>query len=251
MRTQPGFLPFLLACGVLLALGACGGGGGGGVPQSQLDAAKARADAAGDALVELRSSLENARAALKAVGSGANARANAIEALTGVEADLEEVRSGLMAQPASPARTAVGDAVTAVSDAVAAVKTALAPISSSGGTLSFASMHTTLDRAQAALDSAQTRITAALAADGLAEALRTALSKAQAMLSTAQNALVPVLRDELAQAERNAAAQRGETTLGAPITPERFARNIAPVFSTGGTANVTWTAPGRWISPPT
>ena len=240
MRTQPGFLPFLLACGVLLALGACGGGGG--VPQSQLAAEKARADAAADELGALRSSLENARAALKAVGSGANARANAIEALTGVEADLEGVQSGLMAQPASPARTAVGDALTAVGDAVAAVKAALAPISSSGGTLSFASMHTTLDRAQAALDSAQTRITAALAADGLTEALRTALSKAQAMLSTAQVALVPVLRDELAQAERNAAAQRGETTLGAPIAPERFARNIAPVFSTGGTANVTWTA---------
>ena len=294
----------LLACGAMLALGACSNSRTvttGGDPaelaaeKERADAAEAARDAAEATLSELRGSLENAQAALKAVGSGANARVEANRALTAVEADLEKVQSGLMAQPASPARTAVGDAVTAVSDAVAAVKSALAPISSSGGTLSFASMHTTLDRAQAALDDAQTRITAALAADGLTDALRTALSQAQVTLSTAQNALVPVLRDELAEAEADAAAQRaradgaeedaadekkraddaekeaadekaradraeedaaeeraraarnaaelrGETTLGAPITPERAARNIAPVLSTGGTDNVTWTA---------
>ena len=294
----------LLACGAMLALGACSNSRTvttGGDPaelaaeKERADAAEAARDAAEATLSELRGSLENAQAALKAVGSGANARVEANRALTAVEADLEEVQSGLMAQPASPARTAVGDAVTAVRDAVAEVKSALAPISSSGGTLSFASMHTTLDRAQAALDDAQTRITAALAADGLTDALRTALSQAQVTLSTAQNALVPVLRDELAEAERNAAAQRaradgaeedaadekaraddaekeaadekaradraeedaaeeraraarnaaelrGETTLGAPITPERAVRNILPVLSTGGTDNVTWTA---------
>ena len=294
----------LLACGAMLALGACSNSRTvttGGDPaelaaekeradaaeaardaaEAARDAAEATRDAAEVTLSELRGSLRNAQAALKAVGSGANARVEANRALTAVEADLEEVQSRLMAQPASPAKTAVGDAVTAVGDAVAAVKDALAPISSSGGTLSFASMHTTLDRAQAALDDAQTRITAALAADGLTDALRTALSQAQVTLSTAQNALVPVLRDELAEAEADAAAQRaravkeetradnekaradraekdaaeeraraarnaaelrGETTLGAPITPERAVRNILPALSTGGTDNVTWTA---------
>ena len=215
------------------------------------DAATAARDAATAALSELRVSLRNAQAALEAVGSGANARAGAVVALTDVEADLEKVQNGLMDLPAGPATTAVTAAVTAVDDAVAAVKAALAPISASGGVgaISFATMHTTLDRAQAALDDAQARITAALAADGLTDALRLALSQAQVVLSTAQVALVPALRDELAQAERdlaqaerNAAELRGETTLGAPITPERAARNIAPVLSTGGTANVTWTA---------
>ena len=91
-------------------------------------------------------------------------------------------------------------------------------------------MHTRLDRAQAALDDAQTRIGAALGAEGLTEDLRIALSQAQALLSTAQIALVPVLRDELAQAERDAAEQRARADTYDPrisltdaVTPSRRA----------------------------
>ena len=91
-------------------------------------------------------------------------------------------------------------------------------------------MHTTLDRAQAALDDASTRIAAALTAEGITENLRIALSQAQALLSTAQNALVPVLRDELAQAERDAAEQRARADTYDPrmsltdaVTPSRRA----------------------------
>ena len=189
--------------------------------EAALTAERARAAAALDAL---RASLRNAQAALGAVGSGANARANAARALTAVEADLEELQSGLMALPASSARTAVTAAVTAVDTAVAAVKAALEPMSAAGGGISFASMHTRLDRAQAALDDAQTGIAAALGAEGLTEDLRIALSQAQITLSTAQNALVPVLRAELAEAEDDAAAQRARAVSAEEDAAEEKAR---------------------------
>ena len=50
--------------------------------KERADAAEAARDAAEATLSELRGSLENAQAALKAVGSGANARVEANRALT-------------------------------------------------------------------------------------------------------------------------------------------------------------------------
>ena len=163
------------------------------------------------AQAELRASLVDAQAALKALGPGttnAEQRAGAIEVLEDVEKNLKTVQDDLQEQPASAARTAVSAALTAVGTAVTRVKAALAPTPASGGTVSFADMHTDLDRAQAALDDAQTKIAAALETDGLTGALQTALAQAQAVLSTAQLSLVPELRSELAQAESDEAAQR-------------------------------------------
>ena len=242
----------LLACGAVLALGACTDTktDPAAVADANARAAaeKQRADAAEDALEDLRVSLKAAQEAVKVLSSGTNEvqRANAIKVLTDVETALGTVRETLREQPASDAKTAVDTAVDAVGAAVAAVKTALAPTPASGGPVSFADMHTDLNAAQAALDDAQTKIAAALEADGLTDTLRTALSQAQVMLSTAQVSLVPELRRALVDAEKDAekqaAERRGDTTLGEPIAPERLARNITPAFSTGGTANVTWTA---------
>ena len=92
----------------------------------------------------------------------------------------------------------------------AEVKAALAPISSSGGLFLRQHAHDAGPGAGGAGRRAD-EITAALAADGLTDALRTALSQAQVTLSTAQNALVPVLRDELAECreERGGATGQG------------------------------------------
>ena len=134
------FMAFL-ACGAMLALGACSNSRTVATDALDDDAHEEEHRRAADELARataalgvLRASLANAQAALEAVGgSGANARADAVKALTKVEADLEVLQSGLTALPASPARTAVTAAVTAVDNAVAAVKAALAPMSAAGG----------------------------------------------------------------------------------------------------------------------
>ena len=205
----------LLACSAALALGACSDTktvpNTAAVEKAQREAADAD-DARQEAeasLKELRDSLADAQAAVKALGSGTNEvqRANAIKVLTDVERNLGTVRETLRAQPASAAKTLVDTAVEAVGAAVEAVKMALVPTPASGGPVSFADMHTDLDAAQAALDDAQTKIAAALETEPT-DALRTALSQAQAMLSTAQISLVPLLRQELREAESDVAELR-------------------------------------------
>ena len=225
----------LLACGAMLVLGAC-------TNTKRDPMATARAEQAEAALNELRASLAAAQAAL---GSSATAEER-LAVLTNVETNLEKVQETLKAEPDSAARTAVQAALSAVGTAAAAVKRALAPTPASGGPVSFADMHTTLDRAQAALDDAQTRIAAALETEPTG-ALRTALSQAQAMLSTAQNSLVPELRRELADAEKDAAAQRARAdtydprvTLGDRLTPLRKTR-IGLLASMADPGSVTWT----------
>ena len=223
---------YVLLVATLLTLGACTSTKRVGDPEADKRAAAAEA-----ALEDLRDSLASAQGAL-GTGSNTEQREKAREAVVAARADLKRVTASLGRQPASAARTAAQAALTAVDKALeltvkalAATDDALAP---GAGPASLTSMHTALDRAQAALDEAQASLTAALAAKPSTE-IKTLLAQAQATLSTAQVSLVPELRRELAN------VRRGGTTLGIPIAPERFARNIAPAFSTGGTANVTWT----------
>ena len=111
--------------------------------------------------------------------------------------------------PDSDAKTAADTALKAINDALGAVNEALGARATfgPGGTISFANMHTSLDRAQTAVDAARTALAEALDADPTDE-LRSLLAQAQAMLSTAQISLMPLLREELAEAEAEAAAQR-------------------------------------------
>ncbi len=204
----------MLACGAMLALGACTDTKrvpvGDPMADEKIKKETDRANAAQAALNDLRDSLADVQNALKPDPSATpeQQRENLRKRLTDVKTNLGMVQENLQKQPASAARTAVDTALTAVGTAVEAVKTALAPTPASGGTVSFADMHMDLDAAQAALDDAQTKITAALGADGLTDTLQTALTQAQAALTTAQVSLVPRLRSELMQAEDDAAAQK-------------------------------------------
>ena len=240
----------LLACGAVLALGACTDTKTVGDEMALAAARAALADEKEktaevearrleleNTLNGLRRSLADTQAALEALAEGAPAGPRA--AVAQAQEHLERVQAALQKQPASPARTEVDNALKAVDRALDLTVTALSSTATEAGLLSLASMHTSLDEAQNALNTAQSEIADALKANGLTPALRDLLLQAQATLTTAQSSLLPVLRQELAQAEKDA---RGETTLGESIAPERLARNITPAFSTGGTANVTWTA---------
>ncbi len=250
----------MLACGAMLALGACTDTKrvpvGDPMADEKLKKETDRANAAQAALNDLRDSLADVQNALKPDPSATpeQQRENLRKRLTDVETNLGMVQENLQKQPASAARTAVDTALTAVGTAVEAVKTALAPTPASGGTVSFADMHMDLDAAQAALDDAQTKITAALGADGLTDTLQTALTQAQAALTTAQVSLVPRLRSELMQAEDDAAAQKARAdaekeradtydprvTLGDRLTPLRKTRIDLPA-SEADPGSVTWT----------
>ena len=204
------FLSVLLACGAVLALGACSADRGGGVGQSELDAERARAAAAEEALDALRGSLQRAQEALTSGGTGAAQRAQARVAVSAARQDLREARRTLAAQPDDAAKAAAGEALTAADTALERVDEALADadaMRSGSGPIMLSAMHTTLDRAQAALDDAQAKMNAALAANP-SGTLRTLLAQAQATLAAAQVSLVPLLREELTTAERDAAAQR-------------------------------------------
>ena len=72
------------------------------------------------------------------------------------------------------------------------------------GLVVLATMHTTLDRAQTALDDAQAKLGEALDANP-SGTLRALLAQTQATLVAAQVSLAPLLREELATAERDAA----------------------------------------------
>ncbi len=198
-----------MACGAALAVSGCGGGGAGvdSVDRTQVDALTAERDEARAALDDLRESLETAQDALGSATVGEQ-RAAARRAVDDARTSLREVRQDLEALPDGEAKTAASGALAAVDTALTLTAEALAASpAASGGIVSPANLHTTLDRAQTALDNAQTRLKTALAADPSAE-MRALLSQAQATLSTAQLSLVPLLREELADAERTAATQR-------------------------------------------
>ena len=199
-----------LACGAALALGACTDTRTVRVGDPTAETAeKQRADAAEAALSALRDSLAKAQEALGATTNpGQREAAGAVVA--SAREDLGEVRQNLERQPDSDAKTAAQEALGAVDTALETVADVLAAANAafpSGGLVALASMHATLDRAQDALDDAQTKLTAALEANPTPE-IRTLLLQAQVTLSTAQISLVPPLRQELAQAERDATEQR-------------------------------------------
>ena len=201
-----------LALGAMVALSACSGTKT--MPETgsaALAAEKQRADAAEEALEELRASLAAAQGALGA-DTTAQQRSAARTAIGDALGELREVRKTLEEQPASAAKTATNEALAAVVTALGAVDAALAATTESGmvsgaGVVVLAGMHTTLDRAQAAIDDAQAKLETAFEANP-SGALRSTLSQAQALLTTAQVSLVPQLRQELTQAEGDAATQR-------------------------------------------
>ncbi len=241
----------MLACGAMLALGAC-------TDTKRVEVEK-RVEvgdpAALEELNDLRRSLAAAQAAL-----GASTPADQQAAVERAKKDLEAAQTALKARPeGSPGKSEAAEALTALGLALTAVDDLVgASASGASGPVALASMHTTLARAQTAIDAAQVKLKAAVAvAPATDTALRGLLAQAQAALTTAQVSLVPRLRSELEQAEdaleqaedaleqaeKDAAAQaaerRGDTTLGEQFAPERFARNILPARSTGG---VTWTS---------
>ena len=256
MKLQP---IYVLLAAALLALGACTNTKAVGDAAAQR-AAEQRAAAAEAALEDLRASLEPGK-------DNAERR----ERVENAQKEVKQVRERVADQPNSPAKTAALTALGDVDEALKAIDDLLEANAalSSAVPASLTSMHTELDQALAALDTAQASLTAALAAEPSTE-IKTLLAQAQAALSTAQVSLVPELRRELAVVQERADAEkeradaekeradaekeradaekeradarRGGTTLGEPIAPERLTRNIVPALSTGGTANVTWTA---------
>ena len=269
-----------IACGVVLALGACNGSGKDRIFQSTLDAEraktaaeKARADeekdraaAAEAALAKLRDSLARAQDALGS-GTTAQQRNQVRQAVGTAREDLAQFRRELEAQPESPAKTAATDALASVNTALERTAEALAATgTASGGPVVLARMHTTLDRAQSALDDAQAKLKTALAANPSPE-VRTLLSQAQATLSTAQISLVPLLRQELETAEadlatrtteRDAARAERDALRDEHVSPPLFGRTDGPrdlgatmtITRTARTVPNTATDPDTWIRNP-
>ncbi len=179
-------LTAVLICGMALALGACTETRTVRIGEDTLEAERQKTAAAETALADLRDSL--------AAATNPERRPEAREKLNEGRDNLrdnlpqlpENVRTVLMV---------VDNALGAVIAALDTTNTAFG----SGGTVSFDSAHTSLDQAQAALDAAQTQITAALEANPT-DAVETVLLQAQGLLTTAQVSLVPLLREELAEA---------------------------------------------------
>ena len=208
-----------IACGAMLMLGACtgdvkvGGGDPGELKEAEERAAAAEAarDAAKTALTDLQESLARLN-----VATTPEQRAAVRTAVATAQRNLTEVQQELERQPNSAAKTAVTTALVEVNTALGRVSEALGAtntaLGSGGGPVSFASMHTSLDRAQAALDTAQTELgkaRRALEANPDA-ALSTLLAQAQATLTIAQVSLVPLLREELADARTRASEAAAE-----------------------------------------
>lgn len=224
-RRRSCVFPVLFGCGAMLALVACSSDGV-GVGQNELDAERARAEAAEETLDGLRASLQRAQEALASGGTGAAQRAQARTAVSAARQDLEEVRQTLAAQPDDAAKAAAGEALTAADTALERVGEALAAagaMTAGSGPVVLATMHTTLDRAQTALDDAQAKLGEALDANP-SGTLRTLLAQTQATLVAAQVSLVPLLREELATAERDAAAQRARADTEKARADEEKAR---------------------------
>ena len=242
-RPEPSPLSGVLVIGAMLLLAACSSSSP-VVSSERLAAANERADAAEARLADLRESLAAAQAAL-AQGAGGEQRTAARAAVSDARGDLAKVRTDLAAQPASAAKTAAEAALAAVDTALARTAEALAatdPAAVSGpGWFTSAdvrAMHTSLDEALIALDGALAALEAAL--NVATSALRTLLAQAQAVLSTAQVSLIPLLREELAEAE--AAAQRARADAYGPLVSLAQALEPrAPGFVPRGGAEITRT----------
>ena len=242
-RPEPSPLSGVLAIGAMLLLAACSSSSP-VISSERLAAANERADAAEARLADLRESLAAAQAAL-AQGAGGEQRTAARAAVSDARGDLAKVRTDLAAQPASAAKTAAEAALAAVDTALARTAEALAatdPAAVSGpGWFTSAdvrAMHTSLDEALIALDGALAALEAAL--NVATSALRTLLAQAQAVLSTAQVSLIPLLREELAEAE--AAAQRARADAYDPrVSLAQALEPRAPGFVPRGGAEITRT----------
>ncbi len=211
-------LPLCLALAATLALAACSGSTkyvrvGDPAADARAAAAEAALAAANATLEDLRASLE--RVALTSGDTQAQQRAAAGAAVADAQKDLAEARRALAAQPppqsaarmaADAALAAVGTALTRTAEALADTDSAMVP---GAGLIAFANMHTSLDRAQSALDDAQDKLKEALAAEPDA-ALRSLLAQAQGTLTTAQVALLPLLREDLADIRRRASDAEAE-----------------------------------------
>ena len=190
-------------------------------------AAENRAKAAEAALADLQASLAAANAVLDALqrDNTSQQRDAARTAVVAAQRNLRQVQEDLAEQPASGARTAAEAALTAVDTALA--RTAEALVAANGSLASgaeLANMHTTLDRAQAAVDAARAELKKALAVEGITADIRTALSQAQGTLNTAQVSLIPLLRQDLAEAEAEAAEQRARAEAAETARDEEKAR---------------------------
>ncbi len=226
LRPESSPLPGVLAIGAMLLLAACSSSTGisserlaaanarADAADARVDAANARADAAEERMAALRESLAAAQDAL-ALASAPEQRTAARELVSSERQNLERLRMELAAEPVAdpadaPAKAAADEALAAVDDALELTLEALAASGAMvSGQLVFADMHTSLDQAQNALANAQAKLAEAEEADP-PPALSALLAQAQAMVSTAQLSLMPLLREELAEAEaaRSAEAER-------------------------------------------
>ena len=202
----------VLACAALLTLGACTG----------TKHVSTGNPAAETELKNLRDLLKETQQAL----AEPNNREEVGELLTKTRTDLVRNSSQLTGDN----KTALEAVLTAL-DAVAAALGASDAMASGGGggAVSLAAMHTTLDRAQTALNDAQAKLTTALDANPTGAVL-TALTQAQGTLTTAQLSLMPLLRQELADAEAErdtARAERDTARAEVDSLTMRFGKDLA------------------------
>ncbi len=189
----------VLACAVLLTLGAC-------TKTKHVRIVDETALAAAEAaLADLRDSLAAAQAALAA---GTDNRGEARKALAVVQEDLDDLQEELGSQPDSAAKTAIVQAVAAIETAVGEVNGALA---ADAGSASFVA---SLDSAQEALDGARSALNDALERDDLSDGQRITLTQAQGLLTAAQVSLIPQLEQLKPTAQERAlrSAQTAFTT---------------------------------------
>ena len=224
------------ALGAVLALSACstktrtvrvGDAAAEQAAENRAKAAENRADAAENRADAAEAALAAANAALDALqrDNTSQQRDAARTAVVTAQRNLRQVQEDLAEQPASGARTAAEAALTAVDTALARTAEALAAANGSlASGAELANMHTTLDRAQAAVDAARAELKTALAAEGITADIRTVLSRAQGTLNTAQVSLIPLLWQDLAEAEAEAATQRARAEAAETARDEEKAR---------------------------
>ena len=187
---QPNKMAIVIACGAVLALGACGGSGGSGVDpltQTEIDTLKEDLKAAQDALKAARDTLAQVRADLQKVldvPTDATARAALRERLDTAEKATEAAEEEIKKRPDSAAKNAT---LTALGTTRAALVSVRMLYSESGRT------DDSLSTARAAVTLAQTDLTAAQKAleEAPDDATRMVLAEAQSALATAQLSLVP------------------------------------------------------------
>ena len=198
----------VLACAVLLTLGAC-------TKTKHVRIVDETALAAAEAaLADLRGSLAAAQAALAA---GTDNRGEARKALAAVQEDLDDLQEELGSQPDSAAKTAIVQAVAAIETAVGEVNGAL---TADAGSASFVA---SLDSAQEALDGARSALNDALERDDLSDGQRITLTQAQGLLTAAQVSLIPQL-EQLKPTAQERALRSAQTAFTMAQTATATAR---------------------------